>query len=419
MEFYLSDLLSNPVFNQSKEKIGNVQDLVLSDISKSHPKITGLVLKRDGKKEAVFIPEHDLTTISPKLINLSTDLVDLTPFIQKNDEVLLSKDVYDKQVVDIDDRRLTRVNDLLLESVHNILRVEGVDVSAAGILRRLNIPNLGNWLKRNIVDWEDVQFLGGQLPVKFKIHYHNLESLHPVDIARIIFEGPGYKQGSKVISSLKDPIAADIIEELSPKLQKNLIETMKIEDVADVIEHMPAHKAADLLVVLGSDYTNRVIPAIKKAHAEKIQSLLNYPENSCGAFMTTDFVAIPYGITFDQALSRIKDIDELPDFALYIYVLENEFSNKLVGVLSNHEFFLSDRRSRTESLMVKNPIVVRPNDNIKDALKKMYQYNLSALPVVARTDGKMLGIVTFRDAISIYLPKRWKVRIRQVFSNGN
>ena len=68
--------------------------------------------------------------------------------------------------------------------------------------------------------------------------------------------------------------------------------------------------------------------------------------------------------------------------------------------------------------MIKKPIVAHPQDNIKDSLKKMYRYNLSALPVVSRTEYKLLGIITFRDAISIYLPKRLKVRIRQMFGNG-
>jgi CBS domain-containing protein len=69
--------------------------------------------------------------------------------------------------------------------------------------------------------------------------------------------------------------------------------------------------------------------------------------------------------------------------------------------------------------MIKKIFLAYPNDSIKETLKKMYRYNISALPVVSKAEGRLLGIVTFRDAISIYLPKRWKVKIRQIFSNGN
>ncbi len=418
MEFFLSEVIGNPVLNQSKEKIGVVHDLLAVDINKLHPRVRGIVVKRGKKKESAFIPEHDIDIISPKLVRLSTDVVDLTPFIQKNDEVMLAKDFYDKQIVDIDDRRLTRVNDLLLESQHRVIRIKGVDISFAAILSRLGTPNFGKVFKHNIVDWEDVQLLGGQTKVKFNIQYKNLESLHPTEIARLIFEGPGYKQGSKVLESLKDPIAADIIEQLSPALQRNLIESMNIDEVADVIEHMPPYKAADLLVALGSEYSHKVLPMIAEIHANKIQTLLNYPENTTGAFMMTDYLAVPSNISVEQALGRIRERATLPDFTSYVYVLENEMSNKLVGIFGLDDLLHADSRSRIDSVMTKKIIFAYPNDLIRESLKKMYRYNISALPVVSRSEFKLLGIVTFRDASSIFIPKRWKVRHRQLFTNN-
>lgn len=417
MEFYLSELLGNAVLNQSQEKIGTLLDLIVADINRPHPKVTGFTIKRGSRKEPVFIPEHDIATLSPKLIKLSTDVVDLTPFTPRLEEVRLSYDVYDKQIVDIDDRRMARVNDLLLESEHEVLRLIGVDVSAVGVLTRLKIPQLG-LLKRNVVDWEDVQFLGGSSPMKFKIQYKRLESMHPVDIARIIFEGPGYKEGSRVLSSLHDPIAADIIESLSPKLQRNLIESMKIEDVADVVDHMPAHRAADLLVTLGSDYANKIFPHLEATHTQQIKALLNYPEDSTGAFMSTEYVAVPQKFTLEQTIALVHHLETAPDFLLYFYVLENEHSNKLTGVISVYELFTKDLRSRVESVMIKRVITAYPHDPIRLSLKKMFRYDLSALPVIGKTEGTLLGIVTFREAVSIYLPKRWKVRIRQVLPNG-
>ncbi len=417
MELYLSDLIGNPVLNQSKEKIGKIADLVVGDINKPHPKINGLVVGRGVKKDRVFIPEADIDSMSPKQVRLATDVVDLSPFSQKSEELLLAQEVFDKQIVDIDDRRLTRVNDLLLELEHKVLRLKGVDVSALGILKRLRLPTIGNILKHNIVDWEDVQFLGGNAPMKFKVQYKNLESLHPVDIARIIFEGPGYKQGSRVLASLKDPIAADILEALSPKLQWNLIQSMKLEDVVDVVEHMPSHKAGDLLVTLGADYAKKILPRLSLEHAKEIKEILNYPENSTGAFTNTDYIALPESVTLEEAFKRIKELKTLPDFLTYWFILENDLSNKLTGVVSDYEFLKAENRSRLQTIMVRNLITTHPLDPIRESLKKMYRYNLSALPVVTQGD-KLLGIVTFRDAISIYMPKRWKVRIRRIIDTS-
>jgi magnesium transporter len=260
--------------------------------------------------------------------------------------------------------------------------------------------------------------LGSNVPVKFNLQYHNLESLHPVDIARIIFEGPGYKQGSKVISALKDPLAADIIEELSPQLQQNLVESMQIDDVADVVNHMPAHKAADLILTMGPDFAQKILPRIKDKHAAKITILLNYPENSVGAFMTTDYLSVPRNLTVEDVYERLADFKQLPDFSLYIYVIESDINNKLIGVFSIYELYRTNRRSRIEQFMIKNPISITAHLPLEEALKKMYRYNLSALPVVSRKEGRLLGIITFKDTVSHYLPKRWKTRIHQILFNS-
>lgn len=418
MTFYLSELLGNPIINQTREKIGVLEDLVVNEIEKDNPKLHGLIIKRGRTKKAVFIPIHDVAEIGPRLIRLSTDVVNLSPYVQRENEFRLGNDVYDKQIVDIDDRRLTRVNDLLLQEKAGIIFLKGVDVSPAGLLHRLHIPVIP-LLKRNIVDWNDVQFLGGNLPVKFKVHYKNLESMHPVDIARIIFEGPGYKMGSRVLSQLNEPLAADIIEELSPKLQKNLIESMKIEEVADVIEHMAPDKATDLLLSLGPVYTQKIMAIVNLKTAKSLKVLLDYPETTTGAYMTTDYLAVPAGLTVDQLLDKLRHTQEIPDFSYYIFILENEFSNKLVGVLSNHDFLQADPRSLIDSIMSKKIISAYPMDPIKETLKKLYRYEVSAIPVVSKLDNKLLGICTFRDAISIYLPKRWKIRMRRIFNNGS
>src|SRR3989344_6560489 len=98
MQFYLSEILKKPVLNKSGEKIGLLDDIVINDIGKSTPTYTGLVMQRGARKEAVFIPSHDLAILSPKQIQQSTNVVNLAPFKRRDDEVLLYSDVYDKQI---------------------------------------------------------------------------------------------------------------------------------------------------------------------------------------------------------------------------------------------------------------------------------------------------------------------------------
>ena len=75
MEFYLSEILDHFIVNKNKERMGLLEDIVVDDISKAHPLIKGIVLHRGRAKGKVFIPMHDIDSISPSLIKLSTDIV--------------------------------------------------------------------------------------------------------------------------------------------------------------------------------------------------------------------------------------------------------------------------------------------------------------------------------------------------------
>ncbi len=193
---------------------------------------------------------------------------------------------------------------------------------------------------------------------------------------------------------------------------------MKLKDAAEVINHMPANKAADLLLVLKNQLAINILSYVKPDHAEKIKTLLHYPEHTVGAFMTTDYLDVAKNKTIEAILSEIRHLKSLPDFIFYIYVIESDINNRLVGLISNYEMFKHDSRARIESIMIKNPITITADEPLEAALKKMYRYNLSALPVISAKEGRLLGIITFRDTVSYYLPRKWKTHIHQILYNN-
>ncbi len=409
-KLYLSDLLENPIYSHTGERIGRLHDMVVADIDRKAPRIQGLLMRRGRGKQDAFIPEHDIANINPKEIKLSTDIVDLTPFERREDEVLLLDEVLDKQIVDIDDRRLARVNDLEIRQEQEILTLAGVDVSSTPILNRIGLGLLSKLVRRNIVPWEEAQFLGGSSPVKLNLKYKNLETLHPVDIARIIFEGPGYKRKASVITSVRESLAADIIEELQPEMQKKLLSEIPFQDTVDIVAQMESDKAADLLLVIGSEMQEKILTALHHDQAEQLRSLLQYPEYCAGAYMNTEFLAIPSNITVAEALSMIHELPELPEFSIYTYILESMSKNRLVGIVSSDELLKANPRSRISAIMVRHFVTAKPTDHIKEILKTMYGYSLSAVPIIGKNN-RIMGIVTFHDAATFYLPKSWKHKL--------
>ena len=131
---YLSQAIGRPVLDAAGEPIGKVNDLIVA-LGPRYPAVTGLVVETDRRR--IFLPWSHVARFDASGARLSTATIDITKFQQRDDEFLLREDLLDKQIVDIDGRKVVRVNDLRLDDVEGKLHLVAVDVGAAGLLRRL------------------------------------------------------------------------------------------------------------------------------------------------------------------------------------------------------------------------------------------------------------------------------------------
>lgn len=407
---FLSSILNKTIVNKSGEVIGKVSEMVVARLNSPLPVVIGIVVSRVRKGKDFFIPVDDVSDFEDRQIRLRTDVVDFTPFQRKNDEVLLSRDILDKQIVDVRERQLTRINDLELSPSGGNVFIRSVDVSFRSLLNRLGIPTRGFILKYNTIPWQNIQFLGVGLPVKVKIDYERLETLHPADIARYIFRGPGYREGTQIIESLEKEIAADVIESLPLELQLNVMENMDIKSAAKILSQIESHHAADLLAGFDTARGEAILALMNSETAHAARELLTYPSGSAGAYMKVEYVTVPKHLTIEELYDQLRSMPKLPEFLLYFYVTESTTSRKLVGVVSVWELFKNSTRLRMEAIMIKNVITAAPLDTARSVLKKMTQYDLSAIPVVNKR-GHILGIVTLTHAIEILVPKSWQTRV--------
>lgn len=407
---YLSSLLQRQIYNKSGEKIGKVVELVATNLNASLPAVRGFIASRGVRSRAFFIPIQDIAEIGNKDIRLKTDTINFTPFIQREEEVLLAKDILDKQIVDVKERQLTRINDLELNVSNGNLFLQAADVSFRALLNRLGFPTWGLLFKYSGIPWEDIQFLGVDFPVKVKIDYEKLETLHPADIARFIFRGPGYREGSRIIQSLEGDIAADVVESLPIEFQANILENMSVSAAGKIFSEMESHHAADLLAALNEEKKQQILEKISPAQTKIIRELLTYPTGTAGALMKVEFVSIPKSITVEELYLKLQNSPKLPEFLLYFYISENDDFRKIAGIVSVWELFRSSPRTRMEAIMVTNILTARPLESWRSVLKKMIQYDLSAIPVINPHD-HILGIVTLTHAIKLLVPKNWQSRL--------
>ncbi len=415
---YLSRAIGRRVRDQNGDPIGKVADLIVA-VGDHYPPVTGIVIATDGRK--IFLPWTSVASVDETGARLRTETIDISKFQQRPNEILLKADLMDKQIVDIDGRRVVRVNDLSLDVIDGSLRLVAVDVGAAGLLRRLGIEGpyraiariLHLPLHERYIDWEDVDPVESSIAsVKLRVPHVGLAELHPADLASIIDQlTPQDRAG--VLASLDDEAVADAMEEMEADTQVEILEDLHPERAADILEEMSPDDAADLVADLSDAARSEILALMAQDEADEVQGLLGYPEESAGGIMTTEFIAVSATLTAAQTIDRLRELEPEAETIYYVYVT-GEFG-RLVGVLSLRDLIVASGDTEIGAVMIVEPVAVNVLADQDEVAQAVARYNLLAVPVVD-DDGRLVGIVTVDDAMDAILPTAWKKRLPRLFS---
>ncbi|MGB8509343.1 MAG: CBS domain-containing protein, partial [Pyrinomonadaceae bacterium] len=356
-----------------------------------------------------------ISSFDERGVKLNSDILDRRPFKRRDGEVLLARDVLDKQLIDVDGKRVVRVNDVQLIEVAGEWRVTGADVSLQGLWRRLAPAGLTKSPRPvEVIDWADVGYLATDAAgIHLKSSQKKLTRLHPVEIARLA-EALSYHQGAEVIESLDDETAAETLEEMDADDQVRIIDGMDEERAADILEWMSPDEAADLLGDLPEAKAEDLFHRMEGEEKADVAELLPYADDEAGGLMTTEFVTLPKDLTVGGALARLREMAETPNMIYYLYVVEEEKSWKLSGVIALRSLILADPAAPLSDVMRDEFQFAHPKDSAREVAGRIAEYNLLALPVVDDV-GDIAGIVTVDDAMELLLPKNWRQRVPRVF----
>ncbi len=410
---YLSQVLGRPILDLEGERVATLKDVVVRLGEGDHPPAAGFVARY--RRRDFFLPRWRISDFGEHGVRLNTDILDLRPFMRRDGEVLLARDVLDKQLIDVDGKRVVRVNDVQIIEAANEWHVTGADVSFAGLWRRLAPARfLRSDRPVEVIDWADVGYLATDAAtVQLKSHRGKLARLHPVEIARLA-EAFSYQQGAEIVESLDDDTAAETLEEMAAERQAQILGDMDEERAADILERMSPDEAADVLGDLSEEKAEDLLNLMEDDEQSDVAELLPYEDDTAGGLMTTEFVTLPRDLTVGEALARLREMAETPNMIYYLYVVAEEDSWKLIGVIALRNLILADPSAPLEHVMRSDLQVAHPDDKAADVAQKVAEYNLLALPVVDEA-GDILGIVTVDDAIEILLPKDWRKRLPKMF----
>jgi CBS domain-containing protein len=410
---FLSEIINKPVIDSEGNKIGKFKDFVAS-VSVTYPIVEALIVRTTDKKD-INVPWEDVELIN-KEIKLKIKFNDIKEYKLKNRDILIADEVLDKQVVDLEGKKLKRINDLQFATTQDYYRLIGADISFKGILRRLGLERipkgLGIKLQDDNISWKDVDVLESNVSrLKLKVPEYKLKKLHPADIAEIV-DQLSVNDSIKILNSLDEEIAADAMEEISPERQVTLFEEMDNKRAADLLEEMSPDDAADLIGDLSAERGRELLDLMDPEEAKDVEHLLGYPEDTAGGIMTTEFAAVSEELTARQILNKFKELAEEVESIYYIYALSK--NNDLSGVISLRELIIAGPDEKLKDFMTKELITVDVMEKEHEIAKQIAKYNLIALPVVDDKN-KIKGMVTIDDAIDIVLPTAWKKQVPRMF----
>lgn len=413
-KFYLSDILGHNLVDYRNRPIGKIEDLVVS-LETGHPKVLAVKIRARRKPIKVDIKNISLKKENGRIRVECSRVIET--YIEES-YLNLNRDIMDKQVVDLNGRKVVRVNDIKLVYIRGDIIVLAVDVGFLGIVRRLGILKLFEMLMslfkfdipEHLIAWDSIETLyKGVDKLKLSVPYEKLYNLHPADLADIIEDLDG-RERTEVFQSLDDETAANALEEIEPDVQVNILQNLIQGKASRVLSAMDADEAADILEELEDEFAESILSGMKKEDADAIRKLMNYEERTVGSIMTTEYISLKKTMTVSEAIEFLKFNYHEEDIPYYIYIVEGD--NVLKGVVSLRDLIFADSDKTLGEIMNDEVISVEDNDSIDTMIEIISKYELIALPVV-NGSGQLIGMTLINDIVDeVFLP-RWQRHLRR------
>lgn len=405
--FYLTRILGKPVTDASGTVIGTINDLAIAT-GEIFPRVTALAFVGPDKTPFMLSWRKFVGDFDEDGARLTVSAPELRFSYLQPDEVLLSRDLLSKQIVDTQGMKVVRVNDLKLSESRNQLRLLGADVGTRGILRALWPPLettvdrllrlVGSSLPENIIAWNYMDLLDRDLShVTLSVTHKRLHELHPADVADVleqlsasqrarVFEHLDNDQAAEAISELEDELQADVLDDLTDERASDILEIMDPDDAADILGDLPYDKAETLLRLMGV------------REEGEVRKLLGYRENTAGGIMTTETITVTEGMTVQEVIDCLRTTVDEADEIYSVYVVGE--GRALEGVVSLRNLIVSKPDTKVSDIMSADLFSVGPDDDQEQVAEMISKYDLLSLPVVDES-GSLLGMVTVDDALDV------------------
>ena len=412
----VAGLIGAPVIHQGGQEVGTVVDLICHwDSEQSYPPLSGILVKV-GRRIA-WTPADEIASVAPRRIQLKTARLDLRDFQPRSGEARLVDDVLDHQLVDVEGARVVRAADLYLTASPGVVRLVGVDISYASLLRRLGPlrwrtrPSL-----RAVIDWSSIQSFGqidSQNNLRLSASSKELQRLRAAELADLL-EDLGRTERQELLHSLPIEQAADALEEMQPEELESLLRESTPEAAASYLTEMEPDEAADALRDVDGQLRDRLIARMPEPSAKLVTSVLSHNETTAGGIMNTAIITAKATEKVSELVARLRERKD--DVSRAIGVVVTDDKGRLLNNLKFANLFVANPdQTLRELISSQPPRTVQPEDGIKKVADTLIADRSTSVLVVDERNHP-LGRILADDLIDALLPETGRFHFPRIFS---
>jgi CBS domain-containing protein/sporulation protein YlmC with PRC-barrel domain len=396
---YFSKIFKKPVYISGGPRLGKVSDIVFT-LEEPAPRAVGVYLDHGWGVPDEFIPWDRVVDLfqAGMVVKAPEKGGHYPPFQDQPGWLLADKHLMGRTVLDIDDRKIEVVNDVVLQAIGNEWRLTAVDTSFNGFIRKWHLPWVDSLIKDDLVPWKFVQPLSIEDAVasdtlQLSVAHAQLHRLPKEDLADALEELSGQEQ-TALFSALEADKAAETLTEAEPRAQRQIIANLRQERASTILASLSTPQLVDLLSVLPHEDVQELLLLLPDNRQAKIRNLLSEREATATDFMGHDFITIGPHARVDEAKRLIRESGlEYHDIS-YLFVAD--LGEPVLGVVDARQILVSEDSETMESLM-SSPVVTAEMDDSREDLSAIFsKYHFRMVPVVD-TEDRLQGVVLYND----------------------
>jgi CBS domain-containing protein len=403
---FVARMVGLPVLGPDGENIGRVRDAVSAvSVGPRPARVLGLIVGV-GSRRRIFVPMLRVTAIDAGAVTLSTGQVNLRPFAQRPNEVLVVGEMLDAGVRVVDRAVDATVVDALMEHT----RSRDWLITRLAVTER--VGRLGRRGPVQVLPWAAVSGLSlaeeGQGTEQLLATFEDMRS---ADVAQALLDLP-LRRRHDVADGLDDERLADVLEELPNVDQRDLLRHLDSERAADVLEAMDPDDAADLLADLPDPESEQLLGLMEPEDSQSVRRLLTYSADTAGGMMTPEPIVLNPDSTVAEALARVRNPDITPALASMVFVARPPSATptgRYLGCVHAQRLLREAPFELVAGVLDAELTRLHPDASLTEVTRYFATYNLVCGPVIDEND-HLLGAVTVDDVLDHLLPEDWRTQ---------